>query len=124
MTWGSGDGRLVIKAAQNVQGHAVGIEIVRGCSASRRKKDHHAASGFQVKIVHANALKVDLSPAECSHSVAPDQLDARLKPNLEKYLKPSAPRSLAKFGMPGWKANPHGDGFTPIARPIPSTFMR
>jgi hypothetical protein len=57
-----------------------------------------------VKIVHGSALKVDLSPADVVTLYLLTSSNARLKPNLEKYLKPSARVVSLNFGMPGWKA--------------------
>jgi hypothetical protein len=59
----------------------------------------------QVKIVHANALKVDLGPADVVTLYLLTSTNARLKPNLEKYLKPSARVVSLNFGIPGWKAD-------------------
>jgi ubiquinone/menaquinone biosynthesis C-methylase UbiE len=101
---GSGDGRIVITAAQMFKANAVGIEISEVLCQSTLKKITTLHLDTQVKIVHANALKVDLSPADVVTLYLLTSSNARLKPNLEKYLKPSARVVSLNFGMPGWKA--------------------
>src|SRR6476661_5395941 len=61
---GSGDGRIVITAAQKYRANAVGIEISDVLCKSTQKKINALGLESQVKIVNANALKVDLSPAD------------------------------------------------------------
>jgi len=101
---GSGDGRIVITAAQMFKANAVGVEISDALCKSTLKKIVALHLEPQVKIVHANALKVDLSPADVVTLYLLTSSNARLKPNLEKYLKPSARVVSLNFGMPGWKA--------------------
>src|SRR6476660_7167958 len=101
---GSGDGRIVITAAQKFKANAVGIEISDLLCKSTLKKITSLGLTSQVKIVNANALKVDLSPADVVTLYLLTSSNARLKPNLEKYLKPTARVVCLNFGMPGWKA--------------------
>src|SRR3982074_2952641 len=61
---GSGDGRIVITAAQNFKANAVGIEISDVLCKSTTKKINALGLTSQVKIIHGSALKVDLSPAD------------------------------------------------------------
>ena len=101
---GSGDGRIVITAAQMFRANAVGVEISEVLCKSTLKKIAALHLDSQVKIIHANALKVDLGPADVVTLYLLTSSNARLKPNLEKYLKPSARVVSLNFGMPGWKA--------------------
>jgi len=101
---GSGDGRVVITAAQMFKANAVGVEISEVLCKSTLKKIAALHLDSQVKIIHANALKVDLGPADVVTLYLLTSSNARLKPNLEKYLKPSARVVSLNFGMPGWKA--------------------
>src|SRR2546427_12004372 len=100
---GSGDGRIVITAAQKFKANAVGVEISDALCKSTLKKLSQLGLDSQVKIIHGNALKVDLSPADVVTLYLLTSSNARLKPNLEKYLKPSARVVSLNFGMPGWK---------------------
>ena len=100
---GSGDGRIVITAARKYKANAVGIEISDVLCRSTLKKLGLLGLTSQVKIIHGNALKVDLSPADVVTLYLLTSSNARLKPNLEKYLKPTARVVSLNFGMPGWK---------------------
>ena len=100
---GSGDGRIVITAAQKFKANAVGIEISDVLCKSTLKKVNGLGLASQVQIINGNALKVDLSPADVVTLYLLTSSNARLKPNLEKYLKPTARVVSLNFGMPGWK---------------------
>src|SRR5262249_4219322 len=54
---GSGDGRVVITAAQKYKANAVGIEISEVLCRSTIKKVNSLGLSSQVKIIHDNALK-------------------------------------------------------------------
>lgn len=100
---GSGDGRIVITAAQKFGANAVGIEISEILCKSTLKKITALNLEGQVKIIHGNALKTDLSPADVVTLYLLTSSNARLRPNLEKYLKPTARVVSLNFSMPGWK---------------------
>ena len=101
---GSGDGRVVITAAQKYQANAVGVEISEILCKSATKKVNALGLSSQVKIIHDSALKVDLSPADVVTIYLLTSSNERLRPNLEKYLKPTARVVSLNFGVPGWKA--------------------
>ncbi|HEY3823614.1 MAG TPA: class I SAM-dependent methyltransferase [Bryobacteraceae bacterium] len=100
---GCGDGRIVIAAAQKFKAHAVGIEIRR--DIYERTLATVASLGLtdQVKIVHGNALKYDLSPADVVTLYLLTSSNERLKPILLQYLKPSARVVSHDFEIRGWK---------------------
>jgi len=100
---GSGDGRVVIMAAQKYGANAVGVEISEILCQSTMKKVNALGLTSQVKIIHGSALKIDLSPADVVTLYLLTSSNARLKPNLEKYLKPTARVVSLNFGMPGWR---------------------
>ena len=101
---GSGDGRIVITAAQKFKAYAVGIEISEVLCKSTVKKVNALGLASQVRIINGNALKEDLSGADVVTLYLLTSSNARLKPNLEKYLKPTSRVVCLNFGMPGWKA--------------------
>ena len=101
---GSGDGRIVITAARKYGANAVGVEISEVLCKSTEKKVNALGLTSQVKIIHGSALKVDLSPADVVTLYLLTSSNARLRPNLEKYLKPTARVVSLNFGMPGWQA--------------------
>jgi len=100
---GCGDGRIVITAAQMFGAHAVGIEIRRDIYETTLGKVASLGLADQVKIVHGNALKADLSPADVVTLYLLTSSNERLKPVLEKYLKPNARVVSHDFEIRGWK---------------------
>src|SRR5947209_4853291 len=56
---GSGDGRVVITAAQKFKANAVGVEISDALCKSTLKKLTVLGLTSQVRIIHGSALKVD-----------------------------------------------------------------
>jgi predicted RNA methylase len=100
---GSGDGRIVITAAQKFGARAVGVEIRP--DLCRRANERIQALGLagRVKVIEASALHVDLSPANVVTMVLLTDSNERLKPNLEKYLKPGSHVVSNQFPIRGWR---------------------
>jgi SAM-dependent methyltransferase len=102
---GCGDGRIVIMAAQQFKARAVGIEIRRDIYETTLGKVKSLGLADQVEIVHGNALKYDLSPADVVTLYLLTSSNERLKPVLTKYLKPTARVVSHDFEIRGWKAD-------------------
>ena len=100
---GCGDGRIVIAAAQKFKAHAVGIEIRRDIYEQTLATVASLGLSDQVKIVHGNALRYDLSPADVVTLYLLTSSNERLKPILEKDLKPTARVVSHDFEIRGWK---------------------
>jgi protein-L-isoaspartate O-methyltransferase len=100
---GSGDGRIVIAAARKYGARAVGVEL-RGdlCKSTQARIQALGLSG-RVTLIHGNLLKVDLSPADVVTLYLLTSSNERLRPNLEKYLKPGARVVSNDFEIRGWK---------------------
>ncbi|HWQ56768.1 MAG TPA: class I SAM-dependent methyltransferase [Bryobacteraceae bacterium] len=101
---GSGDGRIIITAAKKYGAKAVGVELSE--ELCRRTNERIKAMGLEdrVKIIHGNLLDVDLSPADVVTLYLLTSSNERLKPNLEKYLKPGTRVVSNDFEIRGWKA--------------------
>ncbi len=100
---GSGDGRIVITAAQKFGAKAVGVEIRP--DLCRRAEERIRSLGLEdrVRMVQGSALRVDLSPADVVTMYLLTTSNDRLKPNLERYLKPGARVVSNEFPIRGWK---------------------
>src|SRR5664279_4066153 len=61
---GSGDGRVVITAAQNFGARAVGVELMPDLVRKARVRIQSLGLADRVSIVEGSALRVDLSPAD------------------------------------------------------------
>lgn len=100
---GSGDGRIIITAAQRFHAKAVGVEI--SDSLVRSTNDKIAKLGLQnlITTIHKDMLQVDLSPADVVTIYLMTGSNEILRPNLEKYLKPGARVVSHEYVIPGWK---------------------
>ncbi|HKD09220.1 MAG TPA: class I SAM-dependent methyltransferase [Bryobacteraceae bacterium] len=100
---GCGDGRIVITAAQQFRAHAVGIEIQRYIYESTLGRVNSLGLADQVKIIHGNALRTDLRPADVVTLYLLTSANEKLKPILAQELKPSARVVSHDFEIRGWK---------------------
>ena len=100
---GCGDARIVMMAAQKYGAKAVGIELDDGRFNDCAKRVKEAGLDSRVKIVHANATEVNLKEADVVTLYLLTSANERLRPNLERDLKPGARVVSHDFSMPGWK---------------------
>ena len=100
---GSGDGRVVITAAQKFGARAVGVEL--RADLCRIAADRIKALGLddRVRMLQGSALRVDLSPADVVTMFLLTSSNERMKPKLEKDLKPGARVVSNQFPIKGWK---------------------
>jgi predicted RNA methylase len=100
---GSGDGRVVITAAQKFGARAVGVELLP--DLCRKTEERIKALGLEdrVRMVEGSALRVDLSPANVVTMFFTTLSNDRLKPNLEKHLKIGARVVSNEFPVRGWR---------------------
>jgi len=101
---GSGDGRIVIMAAQDFGARAVGVEIQPDLCRKAEERIRSLGLADRVKMIEDSALRVDLSPADVVTMYLLTSSNERLKPNLEKYLRPGARVVSNEFPIQGWKA--------------------
>ena len=100
---GSGDGRVVITAAQKFGANAVGIEVRADLCRIATEKIKALGLQDRVHMMQASALHVDLSPADVVTMVLLTSSNELMKPQLVKYLKPGARVVSNQFPIKGWK---------------------
>jgi SAM-dependent methyltransferase len=100
---GCGDGRILIAAATRYKIKGVGIEISEHLAKTAAEKVKKAGLQNQVKIIHADFMKTDLSDANVVTLYLATTANDLLRPNLERYLKPSARVVSYDYPIPGWK---------------------
>jgi SAM-dependent methyltransferase len=100
---GSGDGRIVIMAAQKYHADAVGVEI--DDDLYKKSTERIAELGLQdhARILHMNMYKVNLKPATVVTLYLLTSVNERLKPILERDLRPGARVVTHDFKIPGWE---------------------
>ena len=100
---GSGDGRILITAAQKFRAKAVGVELSPELCKFTSAKIAKLGLQDQVKVLQANLLRVDLSPADVVTIYLLTSSNVRLRPNPEKYLRTGARVVSNDFEIRGWK---------------------
>jgi len=100
---GSGDGRIVIRAAKKYGARAVGIEMDPLLLAKARKDAKAAGVSRLVEFRAEDAMKVDLSRATVVTLYMLPWFNEAMKPSFKKYLKPGARIVAHDFGIEGWK---------------------
>jgi predicted RNA methylase len=100
---GSGDGRIVIEAAQKYGARAVGVEVVPDLCRKAQARIKSLGLEDRASIVEGSVFHVDLSPATVVTMYFMTTSNERLRPNLEKYLKPGTRVISNQFPVKGWK---------------------
>lgn len=100
---GSGDGRIVIAAAQKYGAKAVGVEMLPDRCRQAQHRIHELGLDDRASIVEGNVFHVDFSPATVVTMYFMTDSNERLRPNLEKYLKPGTRVVSNEFPIKGWK---------------------
>jgi len=99
---GCGDGRIVITAAKEFGAYGVGIEIRRDLALKAMRAVEEAGLSDRVKIINANLFEVDISDADVVTLYLTTSANLKVKPKLEKELKPGARVVSHEYEIPGW----------------------
>ena len=99
---GSGDGRIVIRAAKKYGIRAVGIEMDQLLLQKSRTDAKAAGVSRLVEFRAEDALHIDLSQATVVTLYMLPWFNEKIRPNLKKYLKPGARIVAHDFGIEGW----------------------
>jgi ubiquinone/menaquinone biosynthesis C-methylase UbiE len=102
---GSGDGRIVIAAALKYGVRAVGVEIMPDLCQKARERVRSEGLSERVRIIEGSALRVDLSPADVITMFFMTDSNERLRPALERQLRPGARVVSYQFPVHSWKIN-------------------
>ncbi len=100
---GSGDGRIIIAAAQKFGARAVGVELQPNLCRQAEQRIRDLGLENRVTVMHGSALHIDLSPATVVTMYLLTGSNEKLRPNLEKYLKPGARVVSNDYPVKGWK---------------------
>jgi hypothetical protein len=100
---GSGDGRIVIAAAQKFGARGVGIELDRQLVSEANKKAREAGVADKVAFLSTDLFKADISEATVVTLYLLPSINLRLQPKLMRELKPGTRIVSHRFDMGGWK---------------------
>jgi len=101
---GCGDGRILIAAAEKYKAKAVGIEISPKLAAQATANIVKAGLSSVAHVIQGDALEADLSRADVVTIYLATSMNAKLRPRLEKFLKPGSRVISHDYEVPGWKA--------------------
>ena len=99
---GSGDGRLVIAAAQLFGARAVGVELDAKLVQDSREAAAKAGVADRVTFVWGDLFQVDLRPATAVMLYLTADMNLRLRPRLLAELRPGTPVVSHAFDMGEW----------------------
>jgi len=99
---GSGDGRVLITAAQKFGAQAVGVEIAEKEVQASLEKIRKLKLEDRVRVIQGHLLDVDLSEADVVTIYLLTKSNDLLRPNLEKYLKKGARVVSHDYEIRGW----------------------
>jgi len=100
---GSGDGRIVIRAAKKYGVRAVGIEMDPLLLEKAREDAKAEGVSNLVEFRSEDALKADISPATVVTLYMLPWFNEAMKPNFKRMLKPGASIVAHDFGIEGWE---------------------
>jgi SAM-dependent methyltransferase len=100
---GSGDGRIVITAAEKFGAKAVGVELDPRLVSATKDRIEKLRIQNRAQILHADIFDVDLSEASVVTIYLLNSANELMKPKLES-LKPGARVVSHDFQISGWNA--------------------
>lgn len=99
---GSGDGAIVIHAAKKYGVKGVGIEIDQELVARARSNAHIEKVDHLVEFRAQDAFTVDMSPATVITLYMLPEFNAKLRPIMERQLKPGTRVVSHDYPIEGW----------------------
>jgi Mycolic acid cyclopropane synthetase len=100
---GSGDGRIVIMAARKYGARAVGVELDDGRFKQSSARLVELGLENSAKILQQNLFETDLRPATVVTMYLLPEVNRRLRPRLEKQLRPGSRVVTHNYPIEGWK---------------------
>jgi cyclopropane fatty-acyl-phospholipid synthase-like methyltransferase len=100
---GSGDGRVVIRAAKKYGARGVGIEMDSSLLTKARAAARAEGVEDRVEFRADDALKTDLSPASVVTLYMLPWFNEAMKPRFKQFLKPGARIVAHDYGIEGWE---------------------
>jgi SAM-dependent methyltransferase len=102
---GSGDGRIVITAAQKYGARGVGIEIDPKLVQISRDTAIEGAVEHKVAFIEGDLFTADISPATVVTLYLSATVNMRLEPKLRRELKPGTRIVSQRFPIGNWPAD-------------------
>jgi SAM-dependent methyltransferase len=101
---GSGDGRIVMLAAQKYGARGVGIEIDPKLVSIARQVAKEGEAEDRVSFIHGDLFEADVSRATVVTIYLSPRVNAKLEPKLRKELRPGTRIVSHQFPLGEWPA--------------------
>jgi len=99
---GCGDGRILVAAVEKFNARAVGIEMSRDIYEKTTARIKSLGLSDRIRVIHGNALHIDLAPADVVTLYLLTSSNERLKPSLAR-LRIGARVVSHDYEIRGWK---------------------
>ena len=100
---GSGDGRIVIMAAQKFHAEAVGVELDKDLCRQSMARIQKLGLEKTARIINGDLLRQNYSSADLvTVYLLPESIDSKVQPLLDKQLKKGARVVAHDFEFKGW----------------------
>ena len=99
---GSGDGAIIISAAKKYGVHGIGIEIDQDLVLKARDRAFREKVDHLVEFRAQDAFTVDVSPATVVTLYMLPEFNAKMRPILERQLKPGTRVVSHDYPIEGW----------------------
>jgi SAM-dependent methyltransferase len=99
---GSGDGRILMLAAQKYRARAVGIEIDHRLVELSRQIAHDGEVADRVTVVEGDLFEADIRAASVVTLYLSPTVNRRLEPKLRRELRPGTRIVSHQFGIGDW----------------------
>ena len=99
---GSGDGRILILAAQKYGARGVGVEIDHRLVELSRQIAREGEVADRVTFIEGDLFDVDISPATVVTLYLSPTVNNRLEPKLRAQLRPGTRIVSHQFGIGAW----------------------
>jgi SAM-dependent methyltransferase len=99
---GSGDGRIVVIAAQKYGARGVGIEIDHALVERSRETAREGGVAERVRFIEGDLFTTDISPATVVTMFLSTTVNMRLEPKLKRELRPGTRIVAEQFGIGAW----------------------
>jgi hypothetical protein len=100
---GSGDGRIVMYAAEKYGATSVGVELDKDLAKESQAEVQRRNLGERVKILQGDLFETDASPATVVAVYLLQAANRKLSPILEKDLRPGTRVVAHDIRIPDWK---------------------
>jgi protein-L-isoaspartate O-methyltransferase len=99
---GSGDGRIVIMAAQKYRADATGVELDGDLAAQSEEKIRELGLQDRARIIHGDMMKQDYSSANVITVYLLPESNLKVRPMLDAQLKKGTRIVAHDFEIGGW----------------------